>query len=197
MLKQSVSQTSSSYPSSIENPAVISGESGSQPDYTPAVGDVVEFKYGDKMLKAIVYMDDNYGLSLIDNTRICNGEGCFRVMEDCNGIKFRRIGKIDVELTHYSKTRSFAKAYFAKPTFTGSYNERQKQWIDFHGLKVGDQVKVVRKFAKNEDGYIGSSWDSGDKTLRQGKIMTIQRIDSDRIALDSNYWPYFALEPVK
>jgi hypothetical protein len=87
---------------------------------------------------------------------------------------------------------------FSAPTFTGSYAERQKQWIEHHGLKVGDKVRVVRKFKYCEDGFDGTKWDLPDsKAVMQGRAYLIERVSSGHIILNGNYFPYFALEPVK
>jgi hypothetical protein len=85
----------------------------------------------------------------------------------------------------------------AAPTFTGTYAERQAQWIEHHGLKVGSKVRVVRKFDEDEDGFDGHGWDScNDKIKAQGQIHEISSIRRGQIKLNQcNYYPYFALEP--
>jgi hypothetical protein len=91
-------------------------------DYSPAVGDVVEFEYAGKMIKAIVYMDSDYGLSSIDSTSRCNGYN--RILKNQIDI-LRKVGEVDASrLTGFAKAREFAKAYFSAPTF-----------------KVGDRVR--------------------------------------------------------
>jgi hypothetical protein len=87
-----------------------------------------------------------------------------------------------------------------EPTFTGLYEERQKQWIKRHGLKVGSKVRLVRKFENSENGWNnGSDWESCfEKFL--GKELTIFACERLDIVLSTSelgfdYFPYFALEP--
>jgi hypothetical protein len=102
-------------------------------------------------------------------------------------------------ISQHADARGIAKAYFSKPTFTGTYAEKQKQWIEHHGLKVGSKVKVVREFADNEDGGIYGPWDyCKHKAGMQGKIYEISYIDKSFINVGEavSSYPYFALEPV-
>jgi hypothetical protein len=85
---------------------------------------------------------------------------------------------------------------------SGTYAERQAKWIEFHGLKVGDKVKVVRKFKDDEDGYNGYCFDN--KHLGQVgsylSCLTKGGLKLDGLQSpknDSRWLPYFALEPVK
>jgi hypothetical protein len=164
-------------------------------DYSPAVGDVVEFEYAGKMIKAIVYMDSDYGLSSIDSTSRCNGYN--RILKNQIDI-LRKVGEVDASrLTGFAKAREFAKAYFSAPTFTGSYAERQKQWIEYHGLKVGSEVKVVRKFKTHEDGC-NCAWFSPKYNDYKDSTVEIVCINSRELVVGNRrfYTPYFALEPV-
>ena len=86
---------------------------------------------------------------------------------------------------------------------SGSYAERQAKWVEFHGIKVGSKVKVVRKFEAGEEGYLAAGWDSyAGKRDFQGQEKTITKIvqtgSKPRIQLKGAWsFPYFALEPVK
>ena len=102
---------------------------------------------------------------------------------------------------------SFSPGWFelvAQPTFTGSYSERQNQWIEHHGLKVGDNVKVVRVYKNGDNGFCHSSADMGfsPKCKCLGKESKVVLIENCRIVIAAynkcDYtFPYFALEPVK
>ena len=86
---------------------------------------------------------------------------------------------------------------------SGTYAERQAKWLEFHGLKVGDKVKVVRKFGAGEDGYDSRQWNfDDDKAKMQGGIFEIEDITAGNIQLHCPYdrckwhFPYCVLEPV-
>jgi hypothetical protein len=92
------------------------------------------------------------------------------------------------------------------PSFQGTYAERQKQWIEHHGLEVGDMVRVVREFESREDGSSCAGWRSTPaKASAQGNSRYIRSILSKEIVLcekkgqrqGCGTFPYFALEPVK
>ncbi len=89
-----------------------------------------------------------------------------------------------------------------QPEFTGTYAERQAQWVEHHGLKVGDKVKVVRKFESSEDGVCSGAWSYvPDKATMQQQDVEIVYIGYGYINLRSpkgSVWsfPYFVLEPV-
>lgn len=87
-----------------------------------------------------------------------------------------------------------------EPTFTGSYAERQAQWVKHHGIKVGSKVKVVRKAKSKEDGH-GLIW-SSTKNHYVGSEVTVTHIrdynnEYSSITAEGYDWPYFVLEPVK
>jgi transcription antitermination factor NusG len=82
------------------------------------------------------------------------------------------------------------------PTLTGTYEERQKQWLEYHGLKVGSKVKVVRKFKEDEDGC--DCMESSEKDDAVGSVFTVIEIRETYIVvsrLKDNCFPYSALEP--
>jgi hypothetical protein len=86
---------------------------------------------------------------------------------------------------------------------SGTYAERQAKWIEFHGLKVGDKVKVVRKWKHGEGGFRSTKWDSYPEKIKMyGNACSIRQICGDFMYINDmgdDYWsfPYFALEPVK
>jgi hypothetical protein len=83
---------------------------------------------------------------------------------------------------------------------SGTYAERQAKWIEFHGLKVGDKVKVVRKFKEYQDGFGSCQWDfTTQKASMQGQVYSIAHFPSHNewVCLEESDFPYFALEPVK
>lgn len=91
-----------------------------------------------------------------------------------------------------------------EPEFPATYAERQAQWVAHHGLKVGDKVRVVRKFEDDEGGCISVKWDfNQSKAAMQDKECEIHEIKDKRIRLwtknNADWWdfPYFVLEPVK
>lgn len=93
---------------------------------------------------------------------------------------------------------AFPKACL-EPIFEGSYEERQAQWIKFHGIKVGSKVKVVRKFNKDEGGFTKTS--NQNKSDAVGDSYAVDCIGSNVIWLEtgivcSKGFPYFVLEPI-
>jgi hypothetical protein len=80
-----------------------------------------------------------------------------------------------------------------------SYADNQAAWIEYHGLSDGDEVRVTRKFKRNEAGFDGEAWDHySDKAESQGSLRTIGSINNRNISVtNAGYFPYFALEPVK
>jgi transcription antitermination factor NusG len=82
---------------------------------------------------------------------------------------------------------------------SGTYAERQAKWVEFHGLKVGDKVKVVRGYKKNEGGF-GYPPEKDDIEW-VGKEFTVYGLSDDSIDVESssrgNSFPYFCLEPVR
>lgn len=202
MTSQGAKQT----PSTSSKP--ISGGMEEQPDgtvhfeealkYEPQVGDVVEFelKSTGGIYQGIVFLDygPHNGVAFkLDGKGDYNGYDWTRISR-CENV--RKIGHIQHDGNSINDAKRTAKAYFSTPTFTGSYKERQKQWIEHHGLKVGDKVKVVRKFKDNEDGYYGSS---RDHTVgKTGSIQFINRSGGFFVDGDvDTFIPYFALKSVK
>lgn len=121
---------------------------------------------------------------------------------------FKKLGTYQGSVDSYEDAVSAAKAYFSKaeikPTFTGSYAERQEQAVKHYGWKRGSIVKVSQKFEQGETGYHGGSWEhKPSKAAMQGQVVEIKDIAFDGIWLNtadkSDFWkfPYTALEPVK
>jgi hypothetical protein len=172
-------------------------------DYKPSVGDVVSFECDSKTLEAIIYMKYDGELGSVDNTDLSGGY--HRTLNRYPQLSFRKIGEVDVSgIDHVTKIRKIAKAYFSKPkqpTFTGTYAERQKQWIEHHGLKVDDKVKVLKKVEKNEGGCRCMASRFLWKADMVGQNYIIRKIHQDGIELEVSgkipSYPYFALEIVK
>lgn len=178
------------------------------PDYTPAVGDVVEFELsstgGTYKGMAFINYSSNYGIVFnLDGKGDYNGYD-YTFLDRCKNV--RKIGStehvVDDGGGSINDAKRTAKAYFSKPILTGTYEEKQKQWLEHYGLKEGSKVKVVREFIDGEDGFAGGDWNTGScKRHAQGNEMTIKRIDSEQIVLighgtnSGNFFPYFALEP--
>jgi hypothetical protein len=169
----------------------------------PQVGDVVECRFKqDPVQKAIVAEFDGKRHFMFDDgmsNAFCFGHTAI----------LRKIGETDVldSVLNISKGLIIAEKYFAKeatePTFTGTYAERQAQWVEHHGLKVGDKVKVVREYTKDEDGFgrvcAKGKDDAVGKTL---SVIGIDNVNGAAIKLStrifgSEWFPYFVLEPVK
>jgi hypothetical protein len=169
----------------------------SQPsDYIPAVGDVVEFEYKRRNLKGLVGYCRDGGLVVWARHDPKWSSPTHNSLREYP-IK-KMLYSVGGSLDYESSKEKAMELFFSAPTFTGSYAERQKQWIEHHGLKVGDKVRVVRKFKYCEDGFDGTKWDLPDsKAVMQGRAYLIERVSSGHIILNGNYFPYFALEPVK
>ena len=107
-------------------------------------------------------------------------------------------GKIEVFGTSCSalyNSKDFDVVHRPKPTFTGTYVERQAQWVKHHGLKVGSKVKVVREFKRGEGGFNSSYWDSYKKR-DLGNTLKIVKIEKGYFEVGMSFYPYFALEPI-
>jgi len=161
------------------------------PDYTPAVGDVVEFEYRNTIRRGIVFCAEHS-----DRDRVLTSCGSWDIfISDCPDVVFIKKSGL---LFHRSDSEGcdLVKAYFAQPTFTGSYTACQQQWIEHHGLKVGDKVKVVREYENYEQGCSSVSIE-GDADY-VGKVVIITRITSTAIYVKmgdrANFFPYFVLE---
>lgn len=75
----------------------------------------------------------------------------------------------------------------------------QKKWIDLHGIKNGDTVKVIRTFSEGECGCESSFY---DEPQHVGKIFKIDDTLKGNMQIGINLdngpiMPYFCLEPVK
>lgn len=83
-----------------------------------------------------------------------------------------------------------------------SYEERQAEWIEANGIKIGDKVRVLRKAESHEDGWDNVWADSMSQSI--GETLVVDSINGDRgIALDGPAlewkcnFPYFVLEKVE
>ncbi len=170
-------------------------------EYKP--GDVVEFEYRGVICEGMMFINycESYGVAF---------EWKDTYIWECTDAivgGFRKIGHTEHKVGEgggsCNDAINTAKAYFS-PTFTGTYAERQEQWIEHHGIKVGSKVKVVRKFEEGADGSVCMAWDSTQaKAGKQGRTCYIRTIHNREIVLCSikgetqgcGIFPYTALEP--
>lgn len=76
------------------------------------------------------------------------------------------------------------------------YAERQADWVEKNGIKVGSKVRVVREAVDYEDGW-AAAW-VRSMVPSVGKIFSVKEAGTNGVRLDDLYWyPYFVLEPVK
>ncbi len=164
------------------------------------LGDVVECEWEGKSGKGIVFNHDNGELCITDYGDF--GKWVVRVRKAENITKIGHASVMPTKKMYYREANEFAKAYFSTPTFTGTYAERQEQWIEHHGIKVGSKVKVVRKFDTGDDGWKHTRFDfNTEKEKMQGTVCYINNIAHDFINIKVRKngtpysFPYFALEP--
>lgn len=158
--------------------------------FASKISDKVVFKVGDKVkvIKAVKggipnwvgQMDDRIGETMTVSGMTDKGGATMQECSWCFPIE------------------SLALASFT-PDPDASYEENQAAKVKFYGWTVGSKVKVVRKFEENEGGFTGYSWDScTEKVAAQGNVVKVTGIRKDHIVINgSNFYPYFALEPVK
>lgn len=167
--------------------------------YVPAVGDVVEFEYLGKVENGVVFHDGDE-LSLAnsqkdDYTYVNTAE----FMHSSYGLS--KIGYIDKVIGIKSRyaIAKIAKAHFSAPTLTGTYEEKQAQWIEHHGIKMDiTKVRITRK-PEDGEGEWKRPWKLDDYI---GKVLTVySTCDNDTMSVhtksDFLYAPFFVLEPVK
>lgn len=79
-----------------------------------------------------------------------------------------------------------------------SYLQRQSEWVEKHGLKVGDKVKVLRSAEYREGGWRDAWLSCMNEAV--GKECVVDYVFSDGIRLGGDAggygFPYFVLEPV-
>jgi hypothetical protein len=163
---------------------------------TPAVikvGDVVIFDYHDDKLTGILAPDGDYAAYHTDGS-----EGSFG---DHLVSNVTPTGQNISGLVTWTDTLNALKGLpKTEPDFSGSYAERQAQWIKHHGLEVGSKVRVTgpNDMLKGSSAAYHSQ-EELDRCGTEGKIMSIDQT-CIRIRLDSGgSWnmPYTVLEPVK
>ena len=76
-----------------------------------------------------------------------------------------------------------------------TYQERHAQWIKETGIKVGDQVKIVRGFTTGECGDIHWCDDMRSSVWKNQRVEGF--LDYSIQLSDCFLWPYFCLKPVK
>lgn len=253
MADQIAPVTSASAAQSVSSAAITEPVTSSS-DYSPVVGDVVEFEWNGKHRKAIVYAGSRpRELTAIGDDAWFHRQSNFMVD---SLVKVGEASGFNDEMD-CDQARAIAKAYFAQPrfkvgdkvkvvrevkdhewvcwtpemsdlvgkivtvsgiikdackikelydwtfpidclelatapTFTGTYDEQQEQWIKYHGLKVGSKVRIVREADANENG-----WDNTWPGTSVGTEMTITDNRGDKGLFTDRYcaYPYFALEP--
>lgn len=82
-----------------------------------------------------------------------------------------------------------------------SYEERQADWVEAYNIKVGDYVKILRKFNDFESGCAIAMDEDGEMDPLVGTVGKVSAIEDDSIEVDSKgdywFWPYFVLEKVE
>ena len=81
------------------------------------------------------------------------------------------------------------------------YEKRQADWIKENNIKVGDKVRILRKFDDFESGCAIAMDEDGEMDPLVGTVGKISAIEDDSIEVDSKgdcwFWPYFVLEKVE
>lgn len=81
------------------------------------------------------------------------------------------------------------------------YEKRQAEWVKENGIKLGDKVKILRKFDDFESGCAIEMDEDGEMDPLVGTVGKVSAIEDDSIEVDSKgdcwYWPYFVLEKVE
>lgn len=176
----------------------VSVATDSTADYVPHDGDVVRLKYKSKSVKAIIFTDkDDDRIALFDNTKW----DYFPGVKDCEMVKVDEtdlfIGEIGISAALIRAKAYFAKAKAFTPDPGKSYADNQAAWVEFHGLKAGSRVKVVRKETDSVPWNINGRMDA---TIGMTGTMFEAGIYSLRVAFsDDSVWAYQyeCLEPVK
>lgn len=81
-----------------------------------------------------------------------------------------------------------------------SYGERQAEWVKKNDLKIGDNVRLIRRAESVEDGWPNVWPDKVDRWI--GKILKVKEISCGNIScydFETNDWfnfPYFVLEKI-
>ena len=169
-------------------------------EYVPSVGDVVKV-IGDedhegKSFRAIVFVDEDDDLMLASEKKSKSLDRSWDYAKKYQRFSMKKIGETSIlkGKPDVDTAVEAAQKYFSTPTFTGSYQERQAQWIKHHGIKVGSKVKVVRKAVDYEGGYDNQY--NGDKDKYLGDTIVISDIHPSYLIAATWCWPYFVLEPV-
>jgi hypothetical protein len=158
------------------------------PDYSPSVGDVVEFEYKGETCKGIIFLEDG---RLLASTRL-NPDGVTtgfatligNAWEDVyHGMKKTGVSSISLDGLDYNTAQVKAKAYFAAKPASAPV-----------GFKVGDRVKVVRK-TKSGDIKHHLWMDGMDKSV--GTVFTVSQIGQDAVKSKENgyFFPLASLAP--
>ncbi len=166
------------------------------PAYVPAVGDVVDCNDHYGITTGIVFSGYGKGCDL---GVVGDGHSWSKVsnVDDIKKVGF--CDQIDVD-TGITEAYDIAEAYFSAPTLTGTYSEKQVQWIKQHGVTNSSRVKILHLAIKGDGGWNGFCAVTDASLI--GEIVPISLIYSgdDGISLSgkarAHHLPYFVLEPV-
>lgn len=122
------------------------------------------------------------------------------VIEGYDSVNFGQVGmdptdidEDDFQSTEFPFVMHLGWRYF----YPAPYEFMQKKWVEEVGLKVGDKVRIVKKWEKGEGGF---DCDMGflQEVNLVGYVDSIEK-DSIYVALHSGpyHTPYFALEKVE
>lgn len=173
-------------------------------EYKPEVGDVVEFEYKGTKYQGLIFQTSSHkSFELPVAYFTMDGQYCDWVRSNAHRIQnLVKTGHIvgNVNTDNYM---SIAKAYFSRtfsPDPDKSYEENQKAWVEFHGIKVGSKVKVTRTVESKENGWcretdlsamVGIVYKVG--WIYPSNGFSLHMVDS-RVGNGMDV-PYFALEP--
>lgn len=126
------------------------------------------------------------------------------IPEDMSVNTLGRIGHFgilkDIRLEYAGAFREYATGptwiYFMPEK--KSYKERQAEWIEANGIKIGDKVRVRRKAGSHENGWTNTWASDMDEAI--GNIRVVSEFYATGIELDDPAvyrYPYFFLEKAK
>ena len=165
------------------------------------MGDVVEFEYRYKSWIGICFnCHGNITLS-VDSNKSSGDEAWAHLHEVSNARFIKHLSEVANESISWTGANKIAKAYFSKPTLTGSYEEQQAQAVAYYKWKFGSKIKMVKRNNLHAGGS-RSLPHSQEEINEYGSFGTILMIKSDYIEVqigDASSWSvaYTCLEPVK
>jgi hypothetical protein len=174
-------------------------------DYKPVAGDVVELTATlsgkTKKCRGLVFTQCVTSTVLNIWTDFHNNATWGDLRHGHKYYSLVKIGSVDsTKAGSYNSAKKAFEAYLSAPTFTGSYAERQKQWIEHFKIEIGSKVRMIRPCRVDEDGSNCShhSQDELDDAGSTAEITSFQERNVNISNEISGCWsvPYFALEPV-